>query len=344
MGPAFGPGTVTSAVATSSGLGGGQVVPGPVAPRTTNRQRSGLAEPGGSAVGKGSQGSAASGTLLDPPARTSRGGSNKPDGADPLISSLASGRDKLDEGDRVENKPKSPLTAPSTDEKGLDEGDGAKKNQNLLLKYSAPGINRFDEGGHAGNEQSAPLQTPSVTRTEKDEPNTLNPTPLLAGSAIAPVDLVTRTGDAALSAGGLLLEVGGSTRLAQNAPFTLLSGTLVSYSGIRDEVSMGSHVVDVLYGPVVTVFGAGSQLKPQRLNSIIHPLTASGEGASVTSASDSRNFHLPVGGNASNHSLAYVGASNGSGSSIFTAGTVVRCRISASILLLLALAVMGPAL
>ena len=75
-----------------------------------------------------------------------------------------------------------------------------------------------------------------------------------------------------------------------------------------------------------------------------HPLTSTDEVTIVTSASDSRDDHVPVGGNPPNHSLAYAGASNGPGSSILPGGAMLSRSFSESKLVLLALSITAPAL
>ena len=128
-----------------------------------------------------------------------RGGSNKPGHSDDLISSSAPSRDKVDDGDRTENKQKASLTAPSSDKEGFDEGDGSINKHDIRLKDRVLSLDGLDEGGYAGSKQTAPLQTSGTMRAVKDEANALDPNLLLAGLTIAPVELITRASAVSLS-------------------------------------------------------------------------------------------------------------------------------------------------
>ena len=103
VGPAHGPSTMTSAVA-SSDPGVSQAVPRPAVPRTTNSQRSNPTEAVDTAISQGSYHTLASQSPSNTPSNASRGKSKISDPDDPTNTSAVPEKHGLDSGDHTANK------------------------------------------------------------------------------------------------------------------------------------------------------------------------------------------------------------------------------------------------
>ena len=111
VGPAHGPSTTTSAVA-SSDPGVSQAVPRPTVPRTTDSQRSNPTEAMDTAIIRGSHPNLASQNPSNTPSKASRGESKISDPDDPTNTSPVPERHGLDSGDHTANKQSAVSQAP----------------------------------------------------------------------------------------------------------------------------------------------------------------------------------------------------------------------------------------
>ena len=111
VGPAHGPSTTTSAVA-SSDPGVSQAVPRPAVPRTTDSQRSNPTEAIDTTIIRGSHPNLASQSPSNTPPKASRGESKISDPDDPTNTSPVPERHGLDSGDHTANKQSAVFQAP----------------------------------------------------------------------------------------------------------------------------------------------------------------------------------------------------------------------------------------
>ena len=192
-----------------------------------------------------------------------------------------------------------------------------------------PGKYLFDGGSHVKNEQSAPLQTTTATATTKDRLNGLEPTLRLTGPTIPLSGQSTSSSKSLPPTDGVVLSLGGTTRLIQKDPVTLYEGTPSSPSGSSDEVSIERHIIHSIDIPAATASKIKAQLSSLVLYDIIlstnTTATPPKRGTLVPSSPFGGAVSLSVispGVNASRYPTSRVGGeTNGSISMVYTGGT-----------------------
>ena len=184
----------------------------------------------------------------------------------------------------------------------------------------------FVGGSDVKNKQSAPLQTTTATATAttKDRPHGLESDLCLTGSITLSPGQSTSSSRPLLPADVFELRLGGTTRLIQEDPVTLLKGTPFSASGSSDEVTIESDIIHVIDIPAATASDVKAQLTSFASYDIIPSTNTTAtpvQGTLLSSSSAGANSSVIPGVNTSRYPTSHVGGTNGSIPKIYTGGS-----------------------